>query len=182
MRNVLREKCLEMEQEKSQRANKVERRVMDELLTMGFDYGYIGTHHMHDALALAVNTNPENFANINQFLLHVNTRICQKYGVGARCNLTSMRYATEKAFQLGNIDYLLEVFKGAYDPDKGIVDNRTFIMTVRNRIGYEMEEEQALGVDDLKEAIWEAVDKITDISTLASLWGITAALKGGGTI
>lgn len=172
------EKILEMEQEKPNSANKIDRMVMDELLKMGFSYKRTGTNQLHDAIAFVVKSDPKSFLSTADAIRAAYRCLARKYGGKKESHQTHISNAIGAAFDVGNIDYLLDVFKNSLDPNTGRVNGSTFIMTVSRRILIRMEEEnQLIDADRLRESIQESISKITSTSALASLCGIALALR-----
>lgn len=175
------EKILEMEKEKLNSTNKIDRMVMDELLKMGFSYKRTGTNQLHDAIAFVVKSDPKSFLSTADAIRAAYRYLARKYGGKKESHQTHISNAIGAAFDVGNIDYLLDVFKNSLDPNTGRVNGSVFIMTVSRRILIRMEEEiQLIDANRLRESIQESISKITSTSALASLCGIALALRGGG--
>ena len=174
------EEIQKMEYAKLNSACKIDRMVMDELLEMGFSYKRTGTNQLHDVIVFMIKRDTRSYTNTRDAVRDAYRYLAEKYGGKRYCYQTHISNAIDNAFQCGNIDRLLEVFKESYDYSVGKVSNTTFIMTVRRRVMIRMEEEsQLLDADKLREAIREAINEITSASALTSLCGIALALKGG---
>lgn len=173
------EKIREMEQEKLSRTSKVDKLVMEELLKMGFTYSYTGTNHLHDAIVCAIRENPRDHETMQELLKEANRKANAKYGITAQKFQNSIAISIDRAFDTGNVEYMLEVFKGVYDYDKQTIQSRAFIATMRRKIIDEVESERGVGIDDLRQSIKDTVDNIFDISILTSICGVLMAVKGG---
>ncbi len=165
-----------MAQEKINSPRTADRLVADELLEMGFSYNFIGTHYLHDSIVHAASLKLEDFENVNEFCRIISRRVCRKYNVGSYRYGTEIADAIERAFTVGNINYLLETFKSSYDQDKMKVTKNAFIMTVRKKIMEELEAEQSFSATQFRLIIQGTVEKITDISVLEGMCKIVLSL------
>lgn len=112
------EKMSEMTMEKQNSKKTADRLVMDELLEMGFSYNSIGTHYLHDSIVASTQMRLEDFMKVSNFCQMIGTKVCKKYKIGAYQYANNIEVAIERTFEVGNINYLLETFKGSYDADK----------------------------------------------------------------
>lgn len=156
-----------------------ERVVSEELLHMGFSYKYTGTFYLRNAIMFAIKEKPGQYQTSRELIGRINTMVANKYGIRRDTAIMQMRLSIESAFTFGNIDYLLDIFKGVYDYEKGRVDNATFIMTVAEKIKQDAEEKQCFSATQLRILIQGEVENIKDIETLGSLYSIVHALEGG---
>lgn len=124
----------QMTQEKASSKSGNEQLIFDELLKMGFTYSQMGTHYLHDYLALSLETKVEDFPTINKFYSHIREQIADKYKLQVQPCYVQMRISIDTAFTNGNIDYLLDTFKGVYDYDKMSVSYKPFVMTLREKL------------------------------------------------
>lgn len=165
MKRTKKEKLM-MAQEKTNSQKSVDRLVADELLEMGFSYNFMGTHYLHDSIVYAVSLKLEDYGTVNEFCRVISTRVCAKYNFGSCQYGREIAQAIERAFIVGNINYILETFKSSYDKDKMKVTKNAFIMTMRQKIIEQMKEEQSFDATQLQLIIRRAVEKITDIRIL----------------
>ncbi len=172
------ERIREMEREKLSRTSKADKKVMEELLKMGFTYSYASTNHLHDVIVFAIRENPRDHETMRGLLKAANEKTSVQYGITSQKCQNSIAIAIERAFDTGNVEYMLEVFKSVYDYDRQTIQSRAFIATMRRKIMDEMEAEQGVGVDDLQQTIKDMVDKILDASVLTSVCSILMAVKG----
>lgn len=159
--------------------NRLEKIVSDELLHMGFSYKYTGTYYLRDAIMFAIKEKPGQYQTSRELIGRINATTANKYGIRRDTAIMQMRLSIESAFSFGNIDYLLDIFKGTYDYDKGRVDNATFIMTVAEKIKQDAAQKQCFNATQLRILIQYEVENIKDIETLGSLYSIVHALEGG---
>lgn len=157
----------------------LEKMVSDELLYIGVSYKHTGTYYLKDAIVFAIKEKPAQYQTSKELTGRINSMVANKYGLTRETVIGQMRYAIEYAFVYGNIDYLLDIFKGTYDCGKGKVDNATFIMTVAEKIKQDMAEKQYLNATQLRILIQGEVENITDVITLGNLYGIVQSLEGG---
>lgn len=163
---------------KTNSKNAKEKMVSDELLKMGFSYSYIGTHYLHDSIFYAIRMNLEAYANVRTFCGEIGNKVSQKYGVSYRQYCIESAKAIEKAFTDGNVDYMLEVFKGAYNRERMTVLKTQFIMVLRNKLLNEMEEQRGYTTSQLRLIIQGTVDRITDERLLEGLCNIVLSMEG----
>lgn len=161
--------------------NRLEKIVSDELLHMGFSYKYTGTFYLRDAIMFAIKEKPGQYQTSRELIGRINAMTANKYGIKRDTAIMQMRLSIENAFTFGNIDYLLDIFKGTYDYDKGRVDNATFIMTIAEKIKQDAAQKQCFNATQLRILIQGEVENIKDIETLGSLYSIVHALEGGAT-
>lgn len=159
--------------------NRLEKIVSDELLYMGFSYKYTGTYYLRDAIIFAAKEKPGQYQTSRELIGRINAMVANKHGIKRETAIMQMRLAIESAFTFGNIDYLLDVFKGTYDYDRGKVDNATFIMTVAEKIKQDAEEKQIFNATQFRILIQYEVENIKDPITLESLYKIVLALEEG---
>ncbi len=165
-----------MTKEKVNSPKTADRLVADELLEMGFSYNFMGTHYLHDSIVYSVLAKLEDFENVNGFCREISRRVCRKYNVGSYQYGTEIAQSIERAFAVGNINYLLETFKSSYDKEKMKVTKNAFIMTVRNIVMEKMEAEQSFNATQLRLIIQGTVEKITDISILEGMCKIVLSI------
>lgn len=158
----------------------VDRIVADELLEMGFSYNSIGTHYLHDSIVISTQLRLEEFAKVSNFCQSIGTRVCRKYGVGSYQYANNIEASIERAFETGNIDYLLDTFKSSYDKDKMKVNKNVFIMTVRRKIIEALGVEQSFNATQLRLIIQGTVENITDINVLEGMCKIALSLTKEG--
>ena len=161
------------------KVNRLEKMVSDELLEMGFSYKHVGTYYLRDAIIFAAREKPGQYQTSRELMGRINTMVSNKHGVKRETSINQMRYSIECAFAYGNINYLLDIFKGAYDYDKGRVSNSTFIMGVAEKIKQDIAEKETFNATQLRILIQDKVENITDIITLGNLYGIVQCLEGG---
>lgn len=166
------EEMSEMTRKKQNSKKTVDRLVIDELLEMGFSYNSIGTHYLHDSIVESVKMRLEDFSNVNAFCRAAGNRVRVRYGVGAYQYANNIEAAIGRAFEVGNINYLLETFKGSYDKDKMKVTKNTFIMTVRHKIMESLEAQESQNVTKLRLTIQGSVEGITDCNLLKGICDI----------
>lgn len=152
--------------------------VSDELLKMGFSYAYIGTHYLHDSIVYAVAMRFESFSNVKTFCVEISEKVSFKYGVTVNQYNTECASAISKAFVDGNIDYILDIFKESYDRDRMSVTKKQFIMTLRNKILSETEEQRSYNTNQLRLIIQGTVERITDDRLLEGLCNIVLSMEG----
>lgn len=162
----------EMTRAKQDSKKSVDCLVMDELLKMGFSYNSIGTHYLHDSIVMSTQTRLEDFAKVSNFCHSIGNKVCKKYSVGIYQYANNIEVAIERAFEVGNIDYLLETFKGSYDHDRMKVTKNTFIMTVRRKIMEELEKQEIYSTTQLRLIIQGSVEEISDYTLLKSICDI----------
>lgn len=172
------ERMSEMTQEKRDSSKTVDRLVMDELLEMGFSYNSIGTHYLHDSIVISTQLRLEEFAKVSNFCQSIGTRVCRKYGVGIYQYANNIESAIERAFETGNIDYLLDTFKSSYDRDKMKVNKNVFIMTVRRKIVEALEKQELYTATQLRLIIQGSVEGITDYALLKGICDIVLSFNG----
>ncbi len=159
--------------------NHLEKLVSDELLHMGFSYKYTGTYYLRDAIMFAMREKPGQYQTSRELIGRINAMVANKHSIKRETAIMQMRLSIENAFTFGDIDYLLDIFKGTYDYDKGRVDNATFIMTVAEKIKQDAAQKQCFNATQLRILIQYEVENIKDAETLGSLYGIVQALEGG---
>lgn len=165
----------DLTQEKINSPRTIDRLVADELLEMGFSYSYIGTHYLHDSIVYSTSLKLEDFKDVYNFYHRVNELVQKKYKVNVTAAAISK--AIEQAFDLGNINYLLETFKGSYDKDRMMVSNKVFIMTVRRKIMETLEAQQSYNATQLRLIIQGTVENIKDITLLQALCNIVVSME-----
>lgn len=162
----------EMTRKKQNSPKTVDHLVMDELLEMGFTYTYIGTHYLHDSITCATKLRIEDFNDANDFFRTVNSIVRGKYKVGKDSYGESIASAINRAFETGNVGYLLDVFKGVYNKDKMTVSSKNFIMVVRKKIIETLEEQKFYNTTQLRLIIQGSVERITDYNILKGICDI----------
>lgn len=170
------EEMSKMTREKENNKKTVDRLVMDELLEMGFSYNSIGTHYLHDSIAFSSKMYLEDFANVSNFCQSIGAKVCKKYNVGAYQYANNIEAAIERAFEFGNINYLLETFKCSYDKEKMKVTKNVFIMTVRRKIMDALAEQESHNATQLRLIIQGSVEGITDCNLLKSICDIVLSV------
>ncbi len=178
-RNERKERIDNFTLEKMNGKRKADRLVSDELLNMGFCYGYIGTHYLHDVIVWEIQHKLEDFEGARDFYLRGVKSVMEKYSIGDYQCKNDITESIERAFAFGDINYLLEVFKGSYDYDKMKVASRVFTMTVRNKILMGVEEEQSYDERKLKRIIHKSIDDIADMAVLYGIKNIMEKLTTG---
>ena len=138
----------DLTQEKINSPRTVDGLVADELLEMGFSYSFMGTHYLHDSIVFSTFLKLEDFKCVNSFCHRVNELVRKKYNVDIVSS--AIAKAIEQAFDFGNINYLLDTFKGSYDKDRMMVSNKVFIMTVRKKIMEALEAQQSYNATQLR--------------------------------
>lgn len=162
----------EMTRRKESSNKTVDRLVMDELLEMGFSYNSIGTHYLHDSIVESTKMRLEDFSNVSAFCKSISIRVCRKYKVGSYQYGANIKEAIERAFEAGNINYLLETFKGSYDKEKMKVTKNVFIMTVRRNIMEALAAQETHNATQLRLIIQGSVESITDCNLLKGICDI----------
>lgn len=165
----------DLTQEKINSPRTIDRLVADELLEMGFSYSYIGTHYLHDSIVYSTSLKLEDFKDVYNFYHRVNELVQKKYKVNVTAAAISK--AIEQAFIDGNINYLLETFKGSYDKDRMMVSNKVFIMTVRKKIMEALEAQQSYNATQLRLIIQGTVENIKDVTLLQALCNIVVSME-----
>ncbi len=160
----------------------VDKLVFDELLEMGFSYSYIGTHYLHDSIVYSISLKLEDFKDVSEFYNRIRMMVHKKYNVSTLQYTPAVAGAIDRAFDLGNINYILEVFKNSYDKDRMTVTNRTFIMTIRKKIMEALQVQQSFNTTQLRLIIQGSVENITDITLLQALCNIVASVESGVTV
>lgn len=171
------EEMSEMTFKKQNSPKTVDRLVMDELLEMGFSYNSIGTHYLHDSITESTKMLLEDYTNVNSFCKAIGNRICQKYKVGAYQYGANIELAIERAFEVGNFNYLKETFKSSYDSDKMKVTKNTFIMTVRRKIMDALDSQEVHNTTQLRLIIQGSVEGITDYNFLKGICDIILSAR-----
>ena len=166
----------DLTKEKLNSPRTVDRLVADELLEMGFSYSFMGTHYLHDSIVFSTFLKLEDFKCVNSFYHRVNELVQKKYKVNV--TVAAIAKAIEQAFIDGNINYLLDTFKGSYDKDRMMVSNKVFIMTVRKKIMEELEAGQSYNATQLRLIIQGTVENITDVTLLQALCNIVVSMEG----
>lgn len=172
-----RNEILEMTHNKQNSKKTVDRLVMDELLEMGFSYNSIGTHYLHDSIVISTQLRLEEFAKVSNFCQSIGTSVCRKYGVGCYQYANNIESSIERAFETGNINYLLETFRSSYDKDKMKVNKNVFIMTVRRKIMEALEKQNFYNATQLRLIIQGSVEGITDCALLKGICDIVLSLS-----
>lgn len=170
------EEMSEMTRRKESSSKTVDRLVMDELLEMGFSYNSIGTHYLHDSIVISTQLRLEEFAKVSNFCQSIGTSVCRKYGVGCYQYANNIESSIERAFETGNISYLLETFRSSYDKDKMKVNKNTFIMTVRRKIMEALEKQNFYNATQLRLIIQGSVEGITDCNLLKGICDIVISV------
>lgn len=168
-----------MTEEKLNSKKTADRLVMDELLEMGFSYSSIGTHYLHDIIVASTQFKLEDFENVTKFCEKAAKIVCKKYNIKEMYCYKSITYSINKAFEDGNIEYLLNTFKGSYDKDRMNVSKNEFIMVVRPKIIAALEEQETKSNTHLRSVIQGTVEKITDYALLKSISDIVLSLASG---
>ncbi len=164
-----------MTQERANSTDVRERMIMDELLKMGFSYEIIGTHYLHDSISFAVSTNLGPVC-VRDFCKTIRMKACEKYGVTYHHLCTYISISIERAFRLGNIEYILDVLKESYDHEEMRVRSGQLIMILRTKILSELNKEQPLTDLQLKYNICDAIENIADRSLLEGIYNIVISL------
>lgn len=172
------EEMSEMERNKRESKKTVDRLVMDELLEMGFSYNSIGTHYLHDSIVVSTQLRIEDFMKVSNFCQMIGTKVCKKYKIGAYQYANNIEVAIERAFETGNINYLLETFKSSYDKEKMKVTKNVFIMTVRRKIMEALAAQESHNATQLRLIIQGSVEGIADCNLLKGICDIV--LSAGG--
>ena len=167
----------EMTRRKESSNKTVDRLVMDELLEMGFSYNSIGTHYLHDSIVDSTKMRLEDFSNVSAFCKSISIRVCRKYKVGSYQYGANIKEAIERAFEVGNINYLLETFKGSYDKDKMKVAKNVFIMTVRRKIMDALAAQEVHNATQLRLIIQGSVEGIADCNLLKGICDIVLSVS-----
>lgn len=173
------DKMSEMTREKQNSKKTADRLVMDELLEMGFSYNSIGTHYLHDSIVYSLSARLENFKSVNAFCQYVGGLVQKKYNVGIYQYSTNIECSIERAFDVGNINYILDIFKNSYDKEKMKVTKNVFIMTVRNRIMEAQKKQNFYNASQLRIIIQGELENIIDMPILESMYNIVVSLKEG---
>ena len=150
------------------------KRVTSELLKIGFGFNYIGTHYLADCIGLAVESHLAIGTSVRSFMGYITRTVGEKYGVDRTTVATLITTVIERAFDFGNIDYLLDILKGTYDYDSQKVSYSSLIMNLAEKIRLDIEQEYQ-NAKDLKEQIRESLDSITDPILLSGIYNIMAA-------
>lgn len=166
----------EMTKEKQNSKKTADRLVMDELLEMGFSYNSIGTHYLHDSIIASIQMRLEDFMKVSNFCQMIATKVCEKYKVGAYQYANNIEVAIERAFETGNINYLLETFKSSYDKEKMKVTKNVFIMTVRRKIMESLAAQETHDATRLRLIIQGSVEGITDYNLLKGICDIVLSV------
>lgn len=166
------EEMSEMTYKKQNSKKTVDRLVMDELLEMGFSYNSIGTHYLHDSIVASTQMRLEDFVKVSNFCQTVGANVCKKYKVGAYQYANNIEAAIERAFETGNINYLLETFKSSYDKEKMKVTKNVFIMIVRRKIMESLAVQETHNATQLRLIIQGSVEGITDCNLLKGICDI----------
>ncbi len=158
----------------------VDKLVTDELLKMGFSYKIIGTHYLHDSIVYSTSLKLEDFKTVGLFCREIEKEIKKKYNIKYVCYYKAIENSIERAFEVGNINYLLNTFKNIYDNEKMKVTKNEFIMVMRQKIM------AALGIQQnatqLRLIIQGIVENITDITLLQALCNIVVSVESGVTV
>lgn len=163
------EHMLEMTKEKQNNHKTVDKLVMEELLKMGFSYNRMGTHYLHESIVMSARMNLEDFGSVDKLCARIRERISKKYGIVAYQYSTEIAAVIERAFEVGDIEYLIHTFKGSYDCDKMKVGKNTFIMTVRKKIMDSLEGQEEYSIEQLRIIIQGTLEEITDRFLLEGL-------------
>lgn len=170
------EEMSKMTKEKENSKKTVDRLVMDELLEMGFSYNSIGTHYLHDSIAFSTQMRLEDFTKVSIFCQSISARVCRKYRIGSYQYGVNIDRSIEKAFEVGNVNYLLETFKGSYNGEKMKVTKNTFIMTVRRKIMEALAAQENHNATQLRLIIQGSVEEITDCALLKGICDIVLSV------
>lgn len=176
-RSIVEKSIMTREKQNSGRA--VDRLVMDELLKMGFSYGNIGTHYLHDSIAVSTELRLEDFSGVDEFCRKASEIVRKKYNISSYQYYVAISTSIEKVFDTGNTEYLMETFKGCCDKDILKVQRKVFIMTVRPKIMAAMDPQDLCSGDQLRLVIKGTVEKITDYALLKGISDIVLSLAGG---
>ena len=160
----------------------VDKLVTDELLKMGFSYKIIGTHYLHDSIVYSTSLKLEDFKTVGLFCREIEKEIKKKYNIKYMCYYKAIESSIERAFEVGNINYLLETFKSVYDSEKMKVTKNEFIMVMRKKVIEDLEEQQPYNTTQLRLIIQGIVENITDITLLQALCNIVASVESGVTV
>lgn len=173
------DEIIEMTNKKRSSKKTVDRLVMDELLEMGFSYSQMGTHYLYDTIVYSTKIRLEDFKSVNDFCQKAGAMVCKKYGVDIHRYSENIRFSIESAFNFGNMEYLLEIFKCSCNKDRMCVGKNTFIMTVRKKIIESLEKQESYNANQLRIIIQGELENIIDIPILESMYNIVISLKGG---
>lgn len=165
--------------EKKNSLNIKDKIVMDELLKMGFSYAFIGTHYLHDSVVFALSGSLESCMSVREFCGNVAMKVCEKYNIKSSHYRPVIATTIEWAFDNGNINYILETFKEAYNHERMTVTGNQFIMVLRNKILNEMKEQQPYSDTQLRVIIQGTIEKITDYALLKGICDIVLSLGSG---
>lgn len=165
-------------QEKINSQRTVDRLVADELLEMGFSYNHTGTHYLHDSIVFSTSLRLEDFENASELCRKVGVMVRKKYNICLDHYCGSIHSSIVRAFEVGNINYLLEVFKSSYDYDKMCVTKNVFIMTIRQKIMEALKLQQSYNDDYLRRIIQDTIENITDVKLLEALCKVVTSMSG----
>lgn len=84
--------------------------------------------------------------------------------------------AIGRAFEVGNINYLLDTFRNSYDKDKMKVNKNVFIMTVRRKIMDALSLQEDHNATQLRLIMQGSVEKITDCTLLKGICDIVLSV------
>ena len=168
----------EMTNKKMYSDKTVDRLVMDELLEMGFSYNQIGTHYLHDSIVYSTTIRLEDFGTVKEFCKEIKNEISKKYRTSDKSYCEDCGRAIEKAFLIGNICYIMDVFKNSCERDKMTVSKNAFIMTVRRKIMDAIEKQNSYNIAQLRIIIQGELENIMDMPILESMYNIVVSLKG----
>lgn len=156
----------------------VDRLVADELLEMGFSYNHTGTHYLHDSIVFSTSLRLEDFENASELCRKVGVMVRKKYNICIDHYSGNIHSSIVRAFEVGNINYLLETFKSSYDYDKMCVTKNVFIMTIRRKIMDALEAQQSYNATQLRLIIQRTVENIKDVTLLQALCNIVVSMEG----
>ena len=166
------EEMYAMEETKQKSRKTADMLVMDELLEMGFSYGKIGTHYLHDSIVISTKFHTEDFNDINEFCHRIGKMVCKKYNVGMYQYSANIERSIESAFENGNTNYLINTFKGSYNKERMKVTKNVFVMTVRRKIMESLKEQDFQNITQLRLIIQGSLEGITDYELLKGICDI----------
>lgn len=137
----------------------------------------MGTDYLHDSIVQSTKMSLEDFKNVSEFCLRIAKVVCRKYNTRIDHYGMEVAAAIERAFQVGNINYLLDIFKNSYDRDKMKVTKNAFIMTVRKKIVEELELQNSYNETQLRIIIQGELEGINDIRILQGMHDIVLSLQ-----
>lgn len=163
-------------QDKINSLKMVDKLVSDELLEMGFSYKFIGTHYLHDSIVYSTSLKLEHFSNVGLLFHEIEKELKKKYNIKYNYYYKRIDESIERAFEVGNINYLLETFKSVYDREKMKVTTNEFIMVMRQKIMETLKLQQSYNATQLRLIIQGTVENITDVTLLQAICNIVVSV------